>query len=67
VCGTSWQPQIFNVGPMWSFDWQRFVQEEPIFPPALSVFPHIVWAYNGGGKEVYMSIRTPTAPMTPTG
>jgi len=52
-----WQPQTFafsNVGPKWSFDWIRFVKEEPADP--LGITPAHVWAaQRAGGREVYVN------------
>ena len=49
------QPQIFsaaNVGPKWTFEWLRFVQEVPM--DVYGVAPAHVWVYQPpGGREVY--------------
>jgi RHS repeat-associated protein len=49
------QPQIFtstNLGPKWSFEWVRFVQEEPT--DAQGITPAHVWvALPPGGREVF--------------
>ena len=49
------QPQTFpfaNVGRMWSFEWQRFVQEEPAYCVTVCVAAN-VWVYDAGSREVY--------------
>jgi RHS repeat-associated protein len=49
------QPQIFtfaNLGPKWTSDWLRFVEEVPM--DAFGVNPAHVWVYlEGGGREVF--------------
>jgi RHS repeat-associated protein len=49
------QPQIFtsaNVGPKWTFEWLRFVQEVPA--GALGTMAAHTWVYQPpGGREVY--------------
>jgi YD repeat-containing protein len=51
----AYQPQIFtsaNLGPKWTFEWLRFVQEVPM--DAFGGAPAHVWVYQPpGGREVY--------------
>jgi RHS repeat-associated protein len=51
----AYQPQIFssaNLGPKWTFEWLRFVQEVPL--DAFGGAPAHVWVYQPpGGREVY--------------
>jgi RHS repeat-associated protein len=51
------QPQIFssaNMGPKWTFEWLRYVQEVPM--GAFGTMPAHVWvALPPGGREVYVN------------
>ena len=50
------QPQVFsyaNIGPMWSFNWQRFLQEEPAYCVTVCV-PARVWVHDAGSREMYL-------------
>jgi RHS repeat-associated protein len=49
------QPQTFayaNVGRMWSFEWQRFLQEEPGYCITVCISAN-VWVHDAGSREVY--------------
>jgi RHS repeat-associated protein len=49
------QPQTFayaNVGRMWSFEWQRFLQEDPGYCITVCIAAH-VWLYEAGSRELY--------------